>query len=98
MCVTSPSVTEIEHCKIEPITKHIFPFQEKSIYFDKHNKSFGKEIRGYNNHAYKSSTKTQIIFIDRSDHKLTIPRIPTNTPQKRVTSNRSQRTLRKTLY
>mgnify|MGYP005849536395 CR=1 FL=1 len=47
---------------------------------------------------HKSSTKTQIIFIDRSDHKLAIHRIPTNTPQKRVTSNRSLKSSRRTLY
>ena len=31
-------------------------------------------MRGYNNHAYKRSKKTQIIFIDRTDHKLAIHR------------------------
>lgn len=49
-------------------------------------------------HIYKSSKKTQIIFIDRSDHKLTIHWIPTNTPQKVITSNTSPRTSRRTLY
>ena len=29
MCVMSLSVTEIEHRKIEPITKHLFPLQDK---------------------------------------------------------------------
>ena len=50
-----------------------------------------KKYEAIINHAYKRSKKTQIIFIDRTDHKLTIHRIPTNTPQKRVTSNRSPR-------
>jgi hypothetical protein len=36
--------------------------------------------------------------MDRSDHELTIHRIPTNTPQKVITSNRSPRTPRRTLY
>ena len=49
----------------------------------KPNQNFGEEVQGYNNHAYKSSAKTQIIFMDRTDHKLTIHQIPTNTPQKK---------------
>ena len=39
------------------------------------------------NHAYKRSKKTQITFMDkniRSDHKLKVHRIPTNTPQKEL--------------
>ena len=45
-----------------------------------------------NNHAYKRSKRTQIIFMDkRSDHKLKLHWIPTNTPQKDITSNRSPR-------
>ena len=85
MHVMSLSVTKIEHHKIEPITKHLFQWQEKSIQLAKPNQNFGEYIRGYNNHAYKSSTKTQIIFIDRTYHKLTIHRIQTNTPQKVIT-------------
>ena len=51
-----------------------------------------KKYEAINNHAYKRSKKTQIIFVDkRSDYKLKVHRIPTNTPQKRVTSNRSLR-------
>ena len=34
------------------------------------------------NHAYKNSEKNQILFIDNVDHKPTIHRISTNTPQK----------------
>ena len=34
------------------------------------------------NHAYKNSEKIQILFIDKLDHKPTIHRISTNTPQK----------------
>ena len=37
MCVMSPSATEIEHRKIEPITKHLFPLQDKSIKLAKQN-------------------------------------------------------------
>ena len=36
--------------------------------------------------------------MDRNDHKLELHRIPTNTPQKVITSNRSPRTSRRTLY
>ena len=36
--------------------------------------------------------------MDRSYHKLELHWIPTNTPQKVITSNRSPRTLRRTLY
>ena len=43
-----------------------------------------KKYEAIRDHAYKSSEKTQIIFMDKSDHKLTIPRIPTNTPQKEL--------------
>ena len=43
---------------------------------------FRRKIRGNNNHAYKRSKKTRIIFMDRTDHKLAIHWIPTNTPQK----------------
>ena len=59
---------------------------------------FQRRNTSYNNHAYKSSKKTQIIFIDRSDHKPTIHQILTNTSQQAITSNRSPRTARRTLY
>ena len=36
--------------------------------------------------------------MDRSDHKLKIHQIPTNTPQNMITLNRSPRTSRRTLY
>ena len=47
MRVTSPSITEIEHRKNEPITKHLFPLQDKSIKLAKQNPNIGEEIRGY---------------------------------------------------
>ena len=50
-CLVVPIVTGKGHRKIEPITKHLFPWQEKSIQLAKPNQSFGEEIRGYNNHA-----------------------------------------------
>ena len=57
-----------------------------------------KRITKISNHAYKNSEKNQIIFIDNLDHKSTIHRISANTPQKNITSNRSPRTPRGTLY
>ena len=60
----SLSVTGIEHRKIEPITKHLFPWQDKSTLLAKPNQWIGEEIRGYNNHAQKRSGKAQIIFMD----------------------------------
>ena len=42
----SPSVTGIEHRKIEPITKRVFPLQDKSIYLAKPN--------GYIKEKYKA--------------------------------------------
>src|SRR6187399_3413042 len=39
-------------------------------------------LQRYCNHAYKNSEKNQILFIDNLDHKPTIHRISTSTPQK----------------
>ena len=74
MCVMSLFVTEIEHRKIEPITKHLFLLQDKKIKLAKQNPNIGEEIRGYNNQAW--------IWFHSSGHKLTIHRIPIYTPQK----------------
>ena len=52
MCVMSPSVTKIEHRKIEPITKHLFPLQDKSIKLAKQNRNIKEEIRGYDNQVW----------------------------------------------
>ena len=41
--------------------------------------------------SYKFSEKNQILFIDRLDHKPTIHRISTNTPQKKITLDRTPR-------
>jgi hypothetical protein len=43
-CLAAPSVTGKEHRKIEPITKHLFPWQEKSIQLAQLNQSFEEEI------------------------------------------------------
>ena len=82
---SNPSQSTSSHCKKNQSS---WPNQTK----------VRRKIRGYKDHAQKSSTKTQIIFIDRTDHKHEIHRIPTNTPQKVITSNRSPRTSRRTLY
>ena len=57
-----------------------------------------KRLAKISNHAYKNSEKIQILFIDKLDHKPTIHRISTNTPQKGITSNISPRTSRRTWY
>ena len=43
-----------------------------------------RDLQRYCNHAYKNSEKNQILFIDNLDHKPTIHRISTNTPQKEL--------------
>ena len=45
---------------------------------------FQRDLQRYLNHAYKNSEKNQILFIDKLDHKPTIHRISTNTPQKEL--------------
>ena len=52
MRVMSPSVTEIEHRKIKPITKHLFPLQDKSIKLAKQNRNIKEEIRGDDNQVW----------------------------------------------
>ena len=47
----SLSITEIEHRKIEPITKHLFPLQGKKIKLAREKPNIREEIQGYNNHA-----------------------------------------------
>ena len=57
-----------------------------------------KRLAKITNHTYKNSEKIQILFIDNLDHKPTIHRISTNTPEKNITSDRSLRTSRRTWY
>ena len=52
MRVMSLSVTEIEHRKIKPITKQLFPLQDKSIKLAKQNQIIKEEIWGYNKHVW----------------------------------------------
>ena len=99
MRVMSLSVNEIEHRKIEPITKHLFSWQEKNqSSWPNQTKISEKKYEAITIMHIRDQKKTQIIFMDRSDHKLAIHRIPTNTAQKVITSNRSPRTSRITLY
>ena len=83
-CLVAPSVTGKEYRKIEPITKHLFTLQDKQIKVSKQKPNIGEQIRGYNNQDW-------ILNQGKSDNKLTIHRIPTNTPQRVITSNRSPR-------
>ena len=47
---------------------------------------------------HKRVQKTQLIFMNRSDHNLTNSSDPNYTPQKVITSNRSPKTPTRTLY
>ena len=96
-CLAAPTVTGKGHSKIEPKAKHF-----------SHCKNYRSSRPNQTNNSkrlarilwahIKSSEKNQISFIDNLDHKLTIHRISTNTPQKEITSNRSPRRPRRTLY
>ena len=57
-----------------------------------------KRLAKITNRTKKISEKNQILFIDNLDHKPTIHRISTNTPQKEFTSNRSPQERGRTLY
>src|SRR6187200_2720589 len=62
--------------KIEPKAKHF-----------SHYKNYRSSRPNQTNYI-KSSEKNQIFLIDNLDHKPTIHRISTNTPQKEITSNK----------
>ena len=97
MYLAAPTITGKGHCKIEPKTKHFFHCNKKQSSWPNQIDS-SKRLAKISNHAYKNSEKNQIIFIDNLVHKSTIHRISANTPQKSITSNRSPRTSRRTLY
>ena len=62
--VVSPPVTGIEHRKIEPTTRHLFPLQDKQIKLAK--KISEKKYEAIRDHAYKRLKKTQITFMDKN--------------------------------
>ena len=95
--VMSLSVTGIEHRNIEPITKHLshckvnqcsWPNQiDRSERNTKLFKSCIKEFTGDSNNIHR------YLIINPTIH-----RISKNTPQKKITSDRSPRTSRRTWY
>ena len=83
MCLAAPAVTGKGHHKIEPKSKHFFRCKkDQSSRPSQTNNS--KRLAKILNHAYKNSEKNKILFIDNLDHKPTIHRISTNTPQKEL--------------
>ena len=97
MCLAAPAVTGKGHRKIEPKAKH-FSHCKKDQSSRPNQTDNLKRLAVISNHAYKNSEKNQILFIDNLDHKPTIHRISTNTPQKEFTSNRSPQERGRTLY
>ena len=71
------------HHKIEPKAKH-FSHCKKDQSSRPNQTDNAKRLAKILNHAYKNSKKNQILFIDNLNHKPTIHRISTNTPQKEL--------------
>ena len=82
-CLAAPAVTGKGHHKIEPKAKH-FSHCKKDQSSRPNQTDNSKRLAKILNHAYKNSEKNQILFIDNLDHKPTIHRILTNTPQKEL--------------
>src|SRR6187200_2457468 len=86
-CLAAPTITGKGHRKIEPKAKHF-----------SHCKNYRSSRPNQTNNSkrlarllwahIKSSEKNQIFLVDNLDHKPTIHRISTNTPQKEITSNK----------
>ena len=83
MCLAAPAITGKEHRKIEPKAKH-FSHCKKDQSSRPNQTDNSKRLAKISSHAYKNSEKNQILFIDNLDHKPTIHRISTNTPQKEL--------------
>ena len=81
MCLAAPAITGKGHRKIEPKAKH-FSHCKKDQSSRPNQTDNSKRLAKITNHTYKISEKNQILFIDKLDHKPTIRRISTNTPQK----------------
>ena len=96
-CLAAPTVTGKGHRKIEPKAKH-FSHGKKDQSSRPNQTDNSKRLAKITNHTKKNSEKIQILFIDKLDHKPTIHRISTNTPQKEFTLNRSPEERGRTLY
>ena len=71
------------HRKIKPKAKHL-SHCKKDQSSRPNQTDNSKRLAKISNHAYKNSEKNQILFKDNLDHKPTIHRILTNTPQKEL--------------
>ena len=76
--------------KIEPKTKHLSHCKKNQSSWPKQTNNSKRNTK-ISNHAYKNPEKIQIIFIDKQIINPQIHRISTNTPQKKITQNRSPR-------
>ena len=81
MCLAAPTVTGKGHRKNEPKAKHFSHCKKNQSSWPNQTDS-SKRITKITNHTKKNLEKIQILFIDNLDHKPTIHRISTNTPQK----------------
>ena len=81
MCLAAPTVTGKGHRKIEPKAKHFSRCKKNQSSWPNQTDNSNR-LAKISNHAYKNSEKIQIFLIDKLDHKPTIHRISTNTPQK----------------
>ena len=72
-CLAAPIVTGKGHHKIEPKAKHFSHCKKNQSSWPNQIDS-SKRLANISNHAYKSSEKNQILFIDNLDHKPTIHR------------------------
>ena len=97
MCLAAPTVTGKGHRKIEPKAKH-FSHCKKDQSSRPNQTDNSKRLAKITNHTKKNSEKIQILFIDRLDHKPTIHWSQQTHRQKKITSNRSPRESRRTLY
>ena len=82
-CLAAPTVTRKGHSKIEPKARH-FSHCKKDQSSRPNQTDNSKRLAKILNHAYKNSEKIQIFLIGKLDHKPTIHRISTNTPQKEL--------------
>ena len=97
MCLAAPTITGKEHRKIEPKAKH-FSHCKKDQSSRPNQTDNSKRLAKIKKSYIKNSKEIQMLFIDNLDHKPTIHRISTNTPQKEITSNRSPQERGRTLY
>ena len=82
-CLAAPAVTGKDTTRLNPKLS-TSPIARTTNLVGKTKLIIRRDLQRYFNHAYKNSEKNQIFFIDNLDHKPTIYRISTNTPQKEL--------------